>query len=86
MNVVNARVEVFDLCFDFLDQNWAFSDFVLDLKLLLDRGIPVAKLHLLDFQSRNIIWLFLRPPFKIPSFLFALGIITAKCVMLRCKV
>ena len=28
-------------------------DFVLDLKMLLDRGISVAKLHFLDFQSRN---------------------------------
>ena len=26
------------------------------------------------------------PPFKIPSFMFLLRVITAKCVMLRCKV
>ena len=26
------------------------------------------------------------PPFKIPSFMFVLRVITAKCVMLRCKV
>ena len=26
------------------------------------------------------------PPFKIPSFMFVLCVITAKCVMLRCKV
>ena len=31
-----------------------FHLFVLNLKLLLDRGISVAKLHALDFQSRNI--------------------------------
>ena len=26
------------------------------------------------------------PPFKIPSIMFVLSVITAKCVMLRCKV
>ena len=30
--------------------------------------------------------LFSSPPFKIPSFMFVLRVITAKCVMLRCKV
>ena len=30
--------------------------------------------------------LFFIPPFKIPSFMFTLRVITAKCVMLRCKV
>ena len=29
-------------------------DFLLDLKLLFDRGLSVAKLLILDFQSRNI--------------------------------
>ena len=32
-------------------------------------------------------YLFQPPPlFKIPSFMFVLGVITAKCAMLRCKV
>ena len=26
------------------------------------------------------------PPFKLPSFIFVLRVITAKCVILRCKV
>ena len=44
--------DLFDLCFDFHDQNWVWFEsldlvrvcfeFVLDTKLLLDRGISVA--------------------------------------------
>ena len=41
-------------CFDSLDQNRVFCDYVLDLKLLFDCGTSVAILHLLDFQSQNI--------------------------------
>ena len=37
----------------FRQQSGVF-DFVLDLKLFVDRGISVAKVHLLDFQSRKI--------------------------------
>ena len=43
-----------DLCLDFFDQNRVCFDFVLDLKLLRDSGSSVEKLHLLDFQGRNI--------------------------------
>ena len=57
------RVEVLDLsfyrpklncvCFNAFYQNWVCFDFVLDSNLFLDRGISVAKLQLLDLQSRN---------------------------------
>ena len=43
-----------DLCFDSLDQNRVCFDFVLDLKLFLDGEVSVAKLHVLDFHSRNL--------------------------------
>ena len=41
-------------CFDSLDGNRVCFDLVLNLKLLLERGISVAELKMLDFQSRNI--------------------------------
>ena len=47
--------EFHDLCFDFVDGKWVCIVFVvLDSKMLLDRKVSVAKLQLLDFQSRNI--------------------------------
>ena len=44
----------FELCFESLDQNRVCFECVLGLKLLLNCGISVAKLLLLDFQIRNI--------------------------------
>ena len=43
-----------DICFDFFEQNWVYFDIGLDLELLLDRRFSVAKLQVLDFQSRDI--------------------------------
>ena len=37
-------------------------------------------------KSKKMTGSFPVPPFKIPSFMFVLRVITAKCVMLRCKV
>ena len=45
---------VLNLCIDSLGRYRVYFAFVLDLKLFLHRGISVDKLHLLDFQSRNL--------------------------------
>ena len=52
-NFLDLCFDLLDLCFDFLDQKRMFR-FVLDLKLLFELWTSVAKLHLLDFQSRKI--------------------------------
>ena len=52
-DLLDLYFDLLDLCFDFLDQKLVCFDFVLDSKLALGRAMPVAKLHLIDFQSRN---------------------------------
>ena len=54
------------------------------LKLFPSQKLPAQISEINSSNARTA--LFQLPPFKIPSFMFVLRVITAKCVMLRCKV
>ena len=64
------------------------------IKLFMIRAIKRAekskrpKMESFLEMSQKLFWLFSSspPPFKIPSFMYVSRVITAKCVMLRCKV
>ena len=50
------------------------------------KGTRAGSFPVPPFQNKQEPALFQFPPFKITSFIFVLRVITAKCVMLRCKV
>ena len=52
---------------------------------MVAKRFPYEKLLIKDFFTQ-LSAIFQFPPFKIPSFMFVIRVITAKCVMLRCKV